>query len=204
MMFERFGQRSRRAIVLAQFQARDLAHNYLGTEHLLLALLTEDLGIASRVLAQADLTPTSFKREVIAEIGRGSAGLEDKDVEALAAIGIDYEEGRWWMEEIFGPFPPSHASECKRGTRLGLPFTPKSTHPLQEGVDLPLTPKSKRALQESLRQACALGHNYVAPEHLLLSLLDDTESMAVKLIRRLGTRPDTLRERTLVALRDGS
>lgn len=50
-MYERFTERARQVIVLAQEEARALRHNYIGTEHLLLGLVREDEGIGARVLA---------------------------------------------------------------------------------------------------------------------------------------------------------
>ena len=52
-MFERFTERARQVVVLAQDEARALRHNYIGTEHLLLGLLREEEGLAARVLAVA-------------------------------------------------------------------------------------------------------------------------------------------------------
>ena len=55
-MFERFTERARQAVVLAQDEARALKHNYLGTEHILLGLLREDQGMAARVLESFEIT----------------------------------------------------------------------------------------------------------------------------------------------------
>ena len=52
-MFERFTDRARRVVVMAQEEARMLDHNYIGTEHILLALIREDDGVAAHVLAEA-------------------------------------------------------------------------------------------------------------------------------------------------------
>ncbi|RFT30969.1 hypothetical protein CG403_01550, partial [Gardnerella vaginalis] len=49
-MFERFTDRARRVIVLAQEEARSLQHNYIGTEHILLGLIREGEGIAAKAL----------------------------------------------------------------------------------------------------------------------------------------------------------
>ena len=49
-MFERFTDRARRVVVLAQNEARDLGHNYIGTEHILLALIDEGQGVAAKAL----------------------------------------------------------------------------------------------------------------------------------------------------------
>jgi prophage maintenance system killer protein len=69
--FERFTDRARRTVALAQDEARDLGHNYLGTEHLLLGLLAEGQGIAWRVLDQLDVSAAAARGQVEAIIGRG-------------------------------------------------------------------------------------------------------------------------------------
>jgi hypothetical protein len=55
-MFERFTERARQVVVLAQEEARTLKHNYIGTEHILLGLLREEEGLAARVLESLDIT----------------------------------------------------------------------------------------------------------------------------------------------------
>ncbi len=52
MVFERYTERSRQVVVLAQEEARALRHNYLGSEHILLGLLREEEGFAARVLEE--------------------------------------------------------------------------------------------------------------------------------------------------------
>ena len=52
-MFERFTERAREVVVLAQDEARLLKHNYIGTEHLLLGLMREEEGIAAHVLERS-------------------------------------------------------------------------------------------------------------------------------------------------------
>ena len=49
-MFERFTERARQVVVLAQEEARQLKHNYIGTEHILLGLLREGEGMAAQIL----------------------------------------------------------------------------------------------------------------------------------------------------------
>ena len=55
-MFERFTERARQVVVLAQEEARTLQHNYIGTEHILLGLLREEQGLAAHVLEALDIT----------------------------------------------------------------------------------------------------------------------------------------------------
>ena len=70
-MFERFTNQSRRAVVVAQEEARDFRHGYIGTEHILLGLLGEGTGSAARMLAATDVTLDAVRREVEATVGRG-------------------------------------------------------------------------------------------------------------------------------------
>jgi len=70
-MFERFTNQSRRAVVLAQEEARKLNHNYIGTEHLLLGLLREGKGSAALALKSTDVTLDGARHEVEAITGRG-------------------------------------------------------------------------------------------------------------------------------------
>jgi ATP-dependent Clp protease ATP-binding subunit ClpC len=70
-MFERFTDRARRSIVLAQEEARRLQHNYIGTEHVLLGLLSERRGLAARAAEGFGLTLEVGRDDVLAIIGRG-------------------------------------------------------------------------------------------------------------------------------------
>jgi ATP-dependent Clp protease ATP-binding subunit ClpA len=70
-MFERFTGRARRCIVLAQEEARQLDHNYIGTEHILLGLLAEPEAIAGQVLDGFGMTSEGVREEVIGVVGRG-------------------------------------------------------------------------------------------------------------------------------------
>jgi ATP-dependent Clp protease ATP-binding subunit ClpC len=71
-MFERFTDRARRVIVLAQEEARQLNHNYVGTEHILLGLIREGHGVAAEALAAMRISLDEARREVEAIIGRGT------------------------------------------------------------------------------------------------------------------------------------
>jgi ATP-dependent Clp protease ATP-binding subunit ClpC len=70
-MFERFTERARQVVVLAQDEARALRHNYIGTEHLLLGLLREQEGIAARVLDSLDITIEEVRVQVGRLVGVG-------------------------------------------------------------------------------------------------------------------------------------
>ena len=70
-MFERFTERARQVIVLAQDEARALKHNSIGTEHILLGLLREEEGLAARVLDTLDITVEEVRAQVVRIVGQG-------------------------------------------------------------------------------------------------------------------------------------
>src|SRR5438132_170993 len=70
-MFERFTERARQAVVLAQEEARALKHNYIGTEHLLLGLLRKEEGVAAHVLESLEITLEEVRAQVAHIVGQG-------------------------------------------------------------------------------------------------------------------------------------
>jgi prophage maintenance system killer protein len=139
-MFQRFTDRARRVVILAQEEARLLRHNYVGTEHLLLGLLHEGEGLAAK---------------------------------ALASQGISWGDVRSQVEEI-----------------IGSGRSPVTGH-------IPFTPRAKKVLGLSLREALALGHQYIGTEHLLLAILREGHGVAAQVLTRFGTSHSQVRERVL-------
>ncbi|NBV89968.1 MAG: ATP-dependent Clp protease ATP-binding subunit, partial [Actinobacteria bacterium] len=70
-MFERFTDRARRVVVLAQEEARMLNHNYIGTEHILLGLIHEGEGVAAKALEGMDISLEAVRAQVEEIIGQG-------------------------------------------------------------------------------------------------------------------------------------
>jgi hypothetical protein len=101
---------------------------------------------------------------------REGDGLAAKTLESL---GVSQEVVRARVEEIIG-----------RG------LDPSPSH-------MPFTPQAKKVLEQSLREALALGHNYIGTEHLLLGILGEGESAAAKVLVGLGADHARARERAL-------
>jgi ATP-dependent Clp protease ATP-binding subunit ClpA len=70
-MFERFTDRARRVVVLAQEEARMLNHNYIGTEHILLGLIHEGDGVAARALESLGISLDAVRQQIEEIIGQG-------------------------------------------------------------------------------------------------------------------------------------
>ena len=73
-MFERFTERARKVVVLAQDEARHFNHNYIGTEHLLLGLLREDEGVAAQALYSLNVALDEVREQVESIVGYGEEG----------------------------------------------------------------------------------------------------------------------------------
>lgn len=75
-MDSRFTARAAKVLELAQYEAQELGHNYVGTEHLLLGLVHEGEGVAARALRSLGIDPDTVKSKVEAVIGQGGGGTE--------------------------------------------------------------------------------------------------------------------------------
>src|SRR2546422_844906 len=72
-MFERFTERARQVVVLAQDEARIVRHNYIGTEHMLLGLLRENEGVAVRILLDLGVDAEKIRHEIVRKLGPSPA-----------------------------------------------------------------------------------------------------------------------------------
>ena len=101
-MFERFTDRARRVVVLAQEEARMLSHNYIGTEHILLGLIGEGEGVAAEVLQKlgADLNRV---RQTVIQLLSGYPGVAIKEIPATGWTPVSDTKG--WTPES-GPTCP--------------------------------------------------------------------------------------------------
>ena len=109
----RFAPDALRVLGAALVEAAALGHDYLGTEHVLIALA--DVGSVARVLEDVGLTSDELRREVATRVGPCGRGRPDAD--ALAAIGIDLDEVRRRVEETFGPGALDRTSAGRRAVR---------------------------------------------------------------------------------------
>jgi ATP-dependent Clp protease ATP-binding subunit ClpC len=105
-VFERFTERARQVVVLAQDEARTLGHNYIGTEHILLGLLREEEGLAARVLETLGITLERGRAEVARIIGRGdeaASGQIPFTPRAKKVLELALREARSLRHNSIGP-----------------------------------------------------------------------------------------------------
>ena len=127
-MIYKFTSRAKKAIELAQEEAMSLGHSYIGTEHILYGLVKEGAGVASKVLANQDISAEDIESKIIEMIGK----------------------------------------EVITNTELGF------------------TPRSKRVIENSFIEAKKLGYDYIGTEHLLMGILREGDSIAVRILIDLG------------------
>jgi ATP-dependent Clp protease ATP-binding subunit ClpA len=170
----------------------------VGTEHLLLALLGPDTGLAGTVLRDAGLTREQVAADIERLIGRGKDPLGEADAEALRSIGIDLDAVRAAVEDSFGPGALQPADDEPETGWRGRRRQPRS------GWGMRFSPRAKKVMELSLREAIRLRHNYIGSEHLLLGLLREGDGLAVKIMVDAGHTVDDLRQRTIRAMDDAA
>ena len=79
-MFQRFTDRARRVVVLAQDEARSLDHDWIGTEHLLLGLIDEGQGVAAKALEAMGVSTDAVRPQIEEITGRGQAPPRDEHI----------------------------------------------------------------------------------------------------------------------------
>jgi ATP-dependent Clp protease ATP-binding subunit ClpA len=192
-MFERFTDSARAAVVGAQTEARALGHGWIGTEHLLLAVVRDPDRPVARQLAGLGLTHDRLHAEVVTTLG----GHHD-DGSALRDLGIDLDAVRARVEEQFGPgaLDPEPAAP-RRGLRGRLRRHRRAAR--ECGGHIPFSRSAKKALELALRESVGLGSREILIEHLVLGLMR-ADGLATTLVTRLGVAPTDVRRKVLDGL----
>ncbi len=146
-MFEqKLTERAREAIALSEDCAKEMGHNYIGTEHLLWGLLNEGEGVAAKALEMNGLTPEKIEKKIDIFVGTGVP-----------------------IEEITTGF----------------------------------TPRTKAVLERSYSEAMRFHHNYIGTEHILISLLRENESLAVRILNDSGINIQKVYSDIIKAINEG-
>ncbi|HET9561073.1 MAG TPA: Clp protease N-terminal domain-containing protein, partial [Propionibacteriaceae bacterium] len=204
-MFERFSGQARHVVVSAQEEARELDHNYIGTEHLLLGLLTSD-SLASASLNALGYTRDDVQAKVVATVGRGKASpgghipftprakkvLELSLREALQLkhnyIGTEHillgllREGEGMAAQILADKHPLDRIRGEVLTRIESP-APREVHGAGR------TPAAHEVLALAAELA---GEGPVGSHHILEAILQQPDSAAAKVLGDAGIDLDQL------------
>src|SRR5215470_7559766 len=111
-MFERFTDRARRVVVLAQEEARMLNHNYIGTEHILLGLIHEGEGVAAKALESLGISLQAVRQQLEEIIGQGQQAPSGQ---VLVKLGADLNRVRQQVIQLL------HGYQGKEPAASGAP-----------------------------------------------------------------------------------
>ncbi len=220
-MFERFTDRARRVVVLAQEEARLLDHGWIGTEHILLGLISEGEGVAAKVLQDMGISLEGVREEVRATVGRGEGApvghipftprakkvLELGLREALALkhnyIGTEHillgllREGQGLAAQVLvklGAELPTAREEVIRTVGALAPRPGMRSYPdVARGM---VTPAASTVANEARRLARGAR---IGSQHYLLGLLNEERGLAAKVLTSLGVSREAV-ERKLEEL----
>jgi len=217
-VFERFTERSRQVVVLAQDEARMLNHDHIGTAHLLLGLMREEAGVAARVLHEAGLDVAVVREQVHGVVGEGDGAFGGQipfSPGAKAALEAGLRESLSVGHNFIGtehillglirePEPQLAAVLAGAGADIGeLVARVERALPARSIVEMAPDILGFERYTEFARQAAielaqeearSLNHNYVGTEHLLLGLLREEQGGAARALGELGIDLDAVRE----------
>lgn len=132
--------------------------------------MTEGTRRVAVVLAHEEATRLSHDHIGTEHILLGLIGVPgDAAARVLEPLGVTLEDARRRVEEIVG-----------RGEK------PPEAY-------IPFTPAAKRALEGATHESLLLGHEYIGTEHILLSLVNDSDGVAAQILTELGAAPDRVR-----------
>lgn len=190
-MLERFTAQAREVVVRTQVTARSLGHDWVGTEHLLIAAL--DDATAPGVGGLAALGVTADAVRDLLPVRPAAQGFDPADADALRTLGIDLDEIRRQVEGAFGPGALDPDGEATGRRRFLGRKDGGSGH-------IWFTAKAKRSLSEALRSAQARKDREIGVEHMLLGLFAVQDDLAVELLGKLGVTADAARAAVLADL----
>jgi ATP-dependent Clp protease ATP-binding subunit ClpA len=206
-MFERFSGQARHVVVSAQEEARELDHNYIGTEHLLLGLLATSDSLASASLTALGYTRDDVQAKLVAIVGRGKASagghipftprakkvLELSLREALQLkhnyIGTEHillgllREGEGMAAQILADKHPLDRIRGDVLTRIESPGAAREAHGAGR------TPAAHDVLALAAELA---GEGLVGSHHILEAMLQQPDSAAAKVLGDAGIDLDQL------------
>lgn len=187
-MFERFTTDAREVVVAARELAAARGDRWVGTDHMLLAVVEDDTAVA-RALASLGLTAERVR-----------AGLDaPPPSDALRHLGIDLDAVRRRAEEVFGPgaLDQPFAEAPRRWWRRGRTTAcPTDAGQSTSGTRPRFSADAKKALELALREALRLDSREIRLEHVVLGLVR-ADGSATRLVSSLGIEPGDVRQAVL-------
>jgi len=224
--FDKFTERARKVLSLAQEEAQRFQHNYIGTEHLLLGLVREGDGVAARVLNNMGVELIKVRSAVEFIIGRGDRivlgeiGLTPR---AKKVIELAVDEARRLNHHyigtehlLLGLVREGEGIAAGVLANLGINLEKVRTQTIQvlsqsspaEATGIVIstptrTEAAKKVLSLAEEEAHIFQHDYIGTEHLLLGLVREGDGVAATTLSKLGVEPDKLRDAVKVIVKQG-
>jgi ATP-dependent Clp protease ATP-binding subunit ClpC len=186
-MYERFTDRVRTVLRLAQEEALDAKHEFVGTEDLLVGLAAEGSGVAAHVLKNLGVYLATLRIEIQKQNERDPLGSTEGKAPENDHLKTVIENA--WHE----------ARKYPEGDRLRKIIE----NAWNEACNLTVSKQFQSVVVYSMQEAKALGHNYVGTEHLLLGLLGEPEGVAAKVLSNLDLKLEDVRQEVLNLLGHG-
>ena len=207
--FDKFTERARKVMTLAQEESRRFGHNYIGTEHLLLGLVGEGEGVASRVLANMGVDVSRVRTAVERIIGRGEraptreVGLTPR---AKKVIELAVDEARRLDHQyigtehlLLGLVREGEGIAAGVLESLGVSLDrvrAQVVHVLSQSAGVSgvaYTAGARRAFALAQAEAGRLEHSFLGTGHLLLGLVAEGAGAAAGALADLGLTADAAR-----------
>ena len=220
-MFERFTDRARRVLVLAQDEAAAMNHNFLGTEHVLLGLLREGEGVGAKALVELGLDLDDVRARITGVIGPGEPGgatpqppftpRAKKVLELALREALDLGHNYLGTEhQLLGLIREGEGVASQ--VLIGCGLTPEQVRAKvvellrgygagaaagagagQPPARTPIQTPAANGIRASVMAAGAKGP--IGSHHYLAALLDDPKSLAAKVLESLGVTKEAVAER---------
>jgi ATP-dependent Clp protease ATP-binding subunit ClpA len=189
-MFERFTADARAIVVDASAHAIRLHHNWIGCEHLLMALASRDDPVGE-TFRESGVTAEQVEATILHHIGPGQAMFDKLDREALAAVGIDVDKVRMAVETNFGPDTLNRVTHYCHPARRRFPPWRRNNRHRRPGMTF--TPMAKDCLATALKFAVKSRSGYIGTEHLAQSALSMRSSTVPNILKALDVDTEALR-----------
>lgn len=188
-MFDRCDTDTRSIIDAALLESRRRGHNWLGTEHLLLAFAERRQLLGPEVAAMLPDADT-----VAAALDDALDGPSRRDAELLGAVGIDLESVQSAVRRTFG----DSALENLGRRRVHQPWQPwrRPTRRCMSILagSMSIAPRLKQAFEHARRDADRRKRETIDPAALLLGMVEVEDAMSNRILHRVGVDPQKLRQ----------
>lgn len=217
-MFDRFTDPARKVMGLARQETQRFSHWCIGTEHILLALLLEEQGLAAEVLRDLGVDPAKVQAEVEAivrprAVATTSAALplSPRARRSLELAVAEHQRlgDRFIGTEhlLLGVLGQAEGAACRVLSSLGvaparvrdllierLGGEPAAASPAASGPALPLTSRARRTIELATEEAAVSGHARVGTDHLFLAMLQQADGVPARVLAKLGLPLETIRD----------